>query len=145
MLDIKKVWEEYNTVSHKLVWLLGRTNNILWEYAEYLACNYYDWILLPASFKSADIKDKNGKLYQVKARKIIKSNSTQLWIIRTWDFDFLIVILFDINGQILKAISIPMEEARKYAKHNIHQNWRVITTNKNFLNNHLSIDITKKL
>ena len=97
---------------------LGRTSNILGEYAEYLAHKYYGGKLLEISKSSADIKASDGTLYQIKSRKIKKSNSTQLGIIRSWDFDFLVVILFDINGNIKKALEIPMVIAKEYGKPN---------------------------
>jgi hypothetical protein len=54
-----------------------------------------------------------------------------------------VVIIFDLNGGILKALEVPVDIAKKYAKENSHQNGWVITTTQEFLNNKSSKDITK--
>ena len=143
--NLKELWNEYNIVANKLSQALGRTSNIVGEYAEYLTAEYYQGKLLPSGHKSADVKVlQSGTqiLYQVKARKMECLTSTQLGIIRSWDFDFLIVIIFNLNGTVLKALEVPAEIAKKYAKGNKHQNGWVITTTKEFLNNSGSKDIT---
>jgi hypothetical protein len=53
------------------------------------------------------------------------------------------MIIFDLNGKILKALEVPVNIAQEYAKENDHQNGWVITTTQNFLNNSNSKDITK--
>jgi len=115
MQNIQKLWENYNNAANALQKLLGRTSNIVGEYAEHLTSQYYEGELLPASHKSADVKIiKNNIeiLYQVKARKLNSLTSSQLGIIRSWDFDYLIVIIFGSNGNILKALEVPIDVAR---------------------------------
>ena len=146
--NIKKLWNDYNTIVNKLSQALGRTTNIVGEYAEYLTAQYYNGKLLASSHKSADVVVlQNGKqvLYQVKARKMEHLSSTQLGIIRSWEFDFLVVIIFDLNGGILKALEVPVDIAKNYAKENSHQNGWVITTTQEFLNDQNSKDITKPM
>jgi len=146
MENTKTLWKNYNISANQLQALLGRTSNIVGEYAEYLTSKYYNGVLLPASHKSADIKvvDNNKDiLYQVKARKLKKISSSQLGIIRSWDFDFLIVIIFNTEGDILKALEVPKDIAKKYAKENEHQHGWVITTTQEFLNDSNSKNITK--
>ncbi len=145
MENIKKLWVEYNNYANKLSAALGRTSNIVGEYAEYLTCKYYDGELLPVSHPSADVKGKNNSLYQVKSRKLRGVNATQLGVIRSWEFDFLIVILFHEDGSIYKALEIPIETAKKYAKKNTHQNGWVITTSQEFLTDESSKDITNHI
>jgi len=145
MVNIKNLWKDYNIAENLLQKALNRTSNIVGEYAEYLTSKYYNGELLPASHKSADIKViKNGIdfLYQVKARKLDKLKSSQLGIIRSWDFDFLIVIIFNADGELLKAMEVPVSIAKNYAKENNHQNGWVITTTKEFFNDSNSKDIT---
>jgi hypothetical protein len=142
MENIEKLWIKYNDYANKLSNALGRTNNIVGEYAEYVACKYCNGELLAASHPSADIKDQNGKLYQVKSRKLKNTQATQLGIIRSWHFDFLLVILFDKDGVIPNALKVPVETAKKYAKENKHQNGWVITTNQDFLTDTASKNIT---
>ena len=91
MEELDVIWKKYNEYANKMAVILGRTSNIVGEFAEYIVCQYYSGELFEASNASADIKSKDGKLIQVKSRKHNKSNGTQLSVIRSWDFDFLIV------------------------------------------------------
>jgi hypothetical protein len=71
--NIKELWNDYNIIANKLSQALGRTSNIVGEYAEYLTAQYYNGELLASSHKSADVEVlQDGKqiLYQVKARKM---------------------------------------------------------------------------
>lgn len=148
MIEIKELWRNYNNAAKALQNELGRTSNIVGEYAEHLTAKYFDGELLAASHKSADVKVIHNNievLYQVKARKLKNLTSSQLGIIRSWDFDFLVVIIFDINGVILKALEVPVHIAQQYAKENDHQNGWVITTTQSFLNNTSSRDITEQI
>ena len=145
MNEIHDLWLKYNEYSNKLTDAIGRTSNIVGEYDEYLAHQYYGGDLLQISGASADIKDNNGNLYQVKSRKIKQHKSTQLNVIRSWNFDYLIVILFDADGFIKKALEVPVCIAQEYAKENKHQNGYVITTSQAFLSDRRLKDITMEL
>lgn len=145
MEDVKDLWLKFNEYSNKLAAALGRTSNIVGEYAEYLAHKHYGGRLLEISGSSADIETTNGTLYQVKSRKIKGTPSTQLNVIRSWDFNFLVVILFDANGAIKKALEVPVDVAKEYGASNSHQNGWVITTSQKFLNDRRSKDITAHL
>lgn len=145
MDDVKNLWLKFNEYSNKLATALGRTSNIVGEYAEYLAHKYYGGKLLKVSGASADIESPEGKLYQVKSRKIKGTSSTQLNVIRSWSFDFLVVILFNANGSIKQALEVPVEVAKEYGRINTHQNGCVITTSQEFLNDKRSKDITVNL
>jgi len=145
MEEIKELWLKFNEYSNKLTVALGRTSNIVGEYAEYLAHKHYGGRLLEISGVSADIEALDGTLYQVKSRKIKKTTATQLNVIRSWDFDILVVILFEDNGLIKKAIEVPVHIAKEYGRQNNHQNGYVITTSQKFLNDPRSTDITTLL
>ncbi|EGR1559761.1 MULTISPECIES: DUF6998 domain-containing protein [Vibrio] len=145
MEDIKDLWLKFNEYSNKLAVALGRTSNIVGEYAEHLAHQYYGGKLLEISGSSADIRTENGNLYQVKSRKVKNSTSTQLNVIRSWDFDYLVVILFSKDGSVKKAIEVPVEIAKEYGVANSHQNGWVITTSQKFLNDPRVKDISAKL
>ena len=145
MEDVKDRWLKFNEYSNKLTIALGRTSNIVGEYAEHLARKDYGGRLLEISGASADIEAPDGTLYQVKSRKIKGSPSTQLNVIRSWEFDFLVVILFEASGAIRKAVQVPVEVAKEYGTSNSHQNGWVITTSQKFLSDHRSTDITVSL
>jgi hypothetical protein len=49
---------------------LGRTQNIVGEYAELLVSKHYDGKLLPPSTRSADIITQDNMYIQVKAREV---------------------------------------------------------------------------
>lgn len=144
-MKISEVWKSYNKSAEVLKHSLGRTSNLVGEYAEYIANKYLNGTLLTASNASADIEVKNGDLYQVKSRKLEDSLNTQLGIIRSWDFDYLVVVLFDKDGLILKGLICSSFVANKYSKENKHQNGWVITTTSDFLNDKNHLDITDNL
>ncbi len=141
---IGSLWKMFNQSSNALSKLLGRTNNIVGEYAEYLACQFIGGEMLAPSNKSADIQDSDGNLYQVKARKV-SNLTTQLSVIRSWDFNYLIVILFDFEGVIIKGVKLPVSTAKKCSVYNEHQNGWVISTTENFFNQEEIEDITNNL
>jgi len=143
MNEITDLWKNYNTSSKRLKEKLGRTSNLVGEYAEYLVNEYLNGELLTASHASADIKAPNGDLHQVKSRKITNGLTTQLGIIRSWNFDFLTIILFDDNGSVIKGLIYPKSIAEKYAVENEHQNGWVISTTNEFLNDENKLDITQ--
>ena len=145
MNEITELWKNYNTSTKRLKEKLGRTSNLVGEYAEYLVNEYLKGELLTASHASADIKAPNGDLHQVKSRKIVNGQTTQLGIIRSWNFDFLTIILFDDNGSVIKGLIYPKSTAKKYAVENEYQNGWVITTTSEFLNDENKLDITQKI
>ncbi|MBY0419735.1 MAG: hypothetical protein K2W88_16915 [Pararheinheimera sp.] len=145
MQDIQELWLKYNYYSNQLASALGRTNNIVGEYAEFIVNRYYGGKLLNASKASADIVTPDGKKYQVKSRKIKKGTTTQLNVIRSWDFDFLVVILFDSQGVIKKALEIPVSVAKEFGVPNEHQNGWVITTTQMLICDSRNKDLTHSL
>lgn len=145
MEEINDLWIKFNEHSNKLAKALGRTSNLVGEYAEYLAHQYYGGKLLNISGFSADIKTDDGKLYQVKSRKIKGTPATPLNVIRSWEFDYLVVILFNEQGLIKKGLEIPVEIAKEYAVKNNHQNGWIITTTQKLLNDERSKDISIEL
>ena len=145
MDDVVHLWNKFNEYSNKLATALGRTSNIVGEYAEHLAHKRYGGKLLDISGHSADIESDDGTLYQVKSRKIKKTPTTQLNVIRSWNFDYLVVILFNQHGDIRQALEVPMEVAKEHGVQNKHQNGWVITTNKNFLTESRANDITHSI
>ncbi|MBK6616952.1 MAG: hypothetical protein IPG31_00755 [Nitrosomonas sp.] len=145
MEEVKVLWLQFNEYSNKLANALGRTGNIVGEYAEYLAHQYYGGSLIEICGAGADIRTEDGTLYQVKSRKIKGTPTTQLNVIRSWNFHYLVIILFDANGGIKRALEAPVEIAREYGVKNIHQNGWVITTTQRFLNDRRLKDITAPL
>ena len=77
MENINELWRKFNEYSNRLATALGRTSNIVGEYAEHLAHQFYGGRLLEISGASADI-ESGGKRYQVKSRKTKNGLATQL-------------------------------------------------------------------
>ena len=143
--DISDLWLKYNDYANRLSKALGRTNNIVGEYAEYLTLNVYGGKLLRASASSADIQTLDGKLIQVKARKVKgdKLSGVGLGIIRSWEFDTLLIVLFKNEGQLKQVLEVPVDVAQEFAVKNSHQHGWVITTNKTFLDDYRIKDMTE--
>jgi hypothetical protein len=139
------LWKDYNNASLLLTKVMGGTANEVGEFAEKLICKYYNAKQLNASNKSADLITEDGKLIQVKSRKIGHLTSTNLNVIRSWDFNILVVVLFSKDGNILKAIEIDSITAKELSKNNPHQNGDILTTSKELLENIKANDITKFL
>lgn len=145
MTELQELWKSYNLIAKLLKDKLNRTANLVGEYAEFLIMEYSSGELLPASNKSADVRGSDGKLYQVKARKLSNSSASSLGVIRTWDFDYLAVVIFDEYGNINNALICPVSVAKEYGKKNELQNGWVISTTKSFLEDDKIIDITSAL
>jgi hypothetical protein len=139
------LWKNYNNASLLLTKAMGGAANEVGEFAEKLVCKYFNATQLNASNKSADLITEDGKLIQVKSRKIEQLISTSLNVIRSWDFDILVVVLFSKDGNILKAIKIDSVTAKGLSKNNKHQNGYILTTSHELLDHNNSDDITMEL
>lgn len=142
-VTIPLLWKEYNKARFLLEEKLGCTNNVVDEYAKYLIKKYLNGELLDMSHESADIK-KDEILYRVKSTTLNygPTITTSLSVIRTWDFDYLAVIVFDEYGDIKRASIVPALVAKKLAVENQYQSGYVITTTRNFFNCRKHKDIT---
>jgi len=102
--------------AHTLVELRDRgfirtLNAPLGDYAEYLFCKAFVWKIADNSAKDYDATDPQGKRYQIKARRLVKSNtSRQLGALRRLtenNFEVLGAVLFRADFTVLKAALIP--------------------------------------
>lgn len=115
-----KLLEQYAAILTELVsrGAVRSRNAPVGDLAETLVKIAYGGELAPASAKSWDIR-ANGRRLQVKARLVAASGSRskpQLSPFRTWDFDALVVVLFDeTNYRVSRAIEIPSDAARSLA------------------------------
>lgn len=143
--SLPSFWKDYNKVSSLLAQEMGGTANIIGEFAERLVAEYLHADLLPTSNKSADLKTPDGKQIQVKSRRLKALKSSSLGIIRSWDFDILVVVLFSEEGNVLKGIKINTKDAQALAVSNDYQNGDILITNNELLNHPNAIDITSDL
>lgn len=147
MLDnkLKKAWLNYNQACITFDKVGIDTKNYLGEFSEILVKDYYQAKKTMASTPSFDLITNDGKKIQVKSRRIEKLKSTQLNTIRSWDFDLLVVVLFNLDGKLLKALEIQVDIAKEYGRYSEHQNGFIISTTKKFLNDSRFTDITNEL
>ncbi|MCL2844366.1 MAG: hypothetical protein FWE23_02810 [Chitinivibrionia bacterium] len=141
--DFKSIvspWKGYYKSALHLKNVMGGTANYVGEFAERLVCEYYGVEKPLTNQKSFDFITKNGEKIQVKSR----TKSGKLNIIRSWDFDILVVILFSPDGNVLKAVKIKKEHAKNLSNADEHQNGQALTTSKVFNNSNAS-DITDEL
>lgn len=140
---IGSLWKEYCIAKNRITDALGRSNNVVGELAERIVADFHNVEPFNVSHPSADVGLKDGTLIQVKARMLTGSRTTQLSTFRSWNFDILAVILFDIDGSIIFGGEISQEAARKHAREVPHVNGWQITTTQDFLLDPNFIDLTK--
>lgn len=143
--DITDLWLTYNNIHNEITRILGRTSNIVCEFSELLVAQHYGGQQLTASSSSADVALPNGMLIQVKARKPRQGDATSLGIIRSWNFDLLVAVIFNIDGTIRRAVELSAEDAERLSVYNEHQNGWVITTTNGFYDDPAVKDITAGL
>jgi hypothetical protein len=143
--SLATLWRNYNQASLALEAAMGRTANMVGEFAERLVAQHYNVDLSTSSAESLDLITADNKRIQVKARKLQQIEATRLSIIRSWDFDLLVVVLFGEDGNILKAIEIDSNSAKELARFDEYQNGYVLTTSKKLLEHEAARDITQNL
>lgn len=107
------------------------TNSPTGDYAEYIACKLFKLKPAPNSTKSYDAKDRLGKKYQVKSRRITQHNKSHLLgVIRGLkqaDFNYLVVVIFNEDFTLSKVYKMPKNIVAKYARYSKHQNGHLLT------------------
>jgi hypothetical protein len=103
------------------------------DYAEYLVRLWCRGDQAPPSEKSWDIRHPDGRRLQVKARFVSappKRGQNELSVIRSFDFDALIAVLFsDRDFSVLRVVELPVAIVRELAVRAEHVNgWRLRLT-----------------
>jgi hypothetical protein len=105
-------------------------NNPVSDYAEWLVAEKLGLKLQTNATKGYDAIGPDGKHYQIKARRLERSDSSrQLGIIRNLeskDFDYLAAVLFDNNFEIKEAYLIPHRRVSKFGSFSKHQNGHIL-------------------
>lgn len=81
------------------------------DYAELLVQRATRGELAPNSQKSWDVLTADGERLQVKARVVTNSNARgerQLSVLRSWDFDAVVIVLFDDELRVWRAAHVPV-------------------------------------
>ena len=112
-----ELWQMYCYIK-KLVAKKFRTNNIEGDFTEDLIADFYGGKLETASHKAYDFT-VDSKRYQVKARVAKKGKITgSLSDIHHWEFDYLVVVLYNEDGTIKLVKELTKDEAEKLAYKN---------------------------
>ena len=127
--DIHNSWIDWNNATNDIHEKLGRTSNIVGEFAEQLVREYFEKLndgctykLATASKEGYDI-EKNGDIkekIQVKTRRITANTGKNLSDIHSWEFDTLIIVLFEKDGSIKSVRSIPKDKIKIQEKYNVN-------------------------
>ncbi len=111
--------------------LIRTSNNPVADYAEKRACEEMHLERASKEERGYDAKDKNGKRYQIKGRRITRHNkSRQLGVIRNLDdhpFDYLVAVIFNENFIVEEIWKIPYQFVKneKNSRFSEHQNGHI--------------------
>jgi len=127
-------WLKYVAITEEIKKQLNCTSNITGDFGEFLIADVFGYVKARNSEKTIDLKDGNGKTYQVKTRRVRPENTTtSLGICRSLKFDFLISILLAPNGTIIKVLKHPRKKLEAFVpKKNVHQSGYVFVTTREF-------------
>jgi hypothetical protein len=129
--------------------VLRTQNNPTGDYTEWLVARHFGLTLEGNSSKGFDAVDATGLRFQIKGRRISKSNpSTQLSAIRDIagiNFDFLIAVVFDEDWSILTAVKIPHDAVSSISQFRAHVNGHVMHLRPSILANEFVENITMAL
>lgn len=114
MEALLSLWKVYSFVGMQINNSL-RTGNVVGDFTEELICDYYGGTLAKPSTKGYDFT-ANGKKYQVKARMSKGKNVIgNLSDIHNWNFDYLVVIFYNVDGKIMLAKEFTNQQAHAIA------------------------------
>ena len=118
------------------------------DYAEYLVARALAGTLAPNSEKSYDVLAGDQRL-QVKARVLsqpLRSGQLQLSPFRSFDFDDLVIVLFDnVDYGVRQAVRIPVDSVREVAVHSRHVNGHIVHARPALMSGPGTTDITSLL
>lgn len=130
------LWRAITALMKGMYNILGcRTNNIVGEFAEQLVSDALGGTLAPTDNKAYDLELPDGRKVQVKARRLTGKYkySESLGCFNSWDFDVLIIVLFNEVGTINKVLEIDSQTAKSYARKTKTSSGDIITLSKKFL------------
>ncbi|WP_415803281.1 hypothetical protein, partial [Isoptericola cucumis] len=99
------------------------------DLAEHLAAVVYNGVLAPASEKSWDVRDGEGRTVQVKCRVLDDGRPGTFSVLRSFDFDVCMFVRLDgVTYDVLSAVEVPACELEAIASCSAHVNgWRIST------------------
>ena len=118
------------------------------DYAEFLVREALGGTLAPNSEKSWDILTADARRVQVKCRIVtnaVDRGQRQLSLIRSFDFDDLVIVLFNADYSIRSAVVLPVEVVESKAVYRPYVNGHVVFATDGLLHDPGAIDITDRL
>lgn len=150
-LKVTALLKKYSELMDELLKkkIIRTNNNPVSDYAETLFAKAYNLKLLPNSSNGVDAVGKNGKGYQVKARRMGRDvGMNQLGILRGLEkrkFDYLCVIIFNHDFSVKSAHLLPHAVINKYARYSKYQNGHILRWHGSVLLDPRVNDVTKRL
>jgi len=124
------------------------SNNPVADYAEGMVAKALDLELMSRSKAGFDAKDVGGRRYEIKARRVIRSETvTMLSAIRGLEkrlFDFLVAVIFNEDYTVRRAVQIPYDSVVQIARFRKHVNAHIVMI-RDIWNAEGAEDITAKL
>jgi hypothetical protein len=100
------------------------------DYAEWLVAQTVGGVLTPNSTKSYDVLvESSGERIQVKCRVVVhphRRSERQLSPFRSWDFDSVVIVLFDDAFGVRRMTKLPRDIVRAAATNQHHVNGDVV-------------------
>ena len=148
---VKQKLNEYSQILHELneAGIIRTYNAPTGDYAEWIVSQRYDLELETNSNAYYDAIGQDGKRYQIKSRwEHPNNNGIRLSPIHDYDksttlFDFLIVVMFNMDYSIKAVYRVRYEDINDLGKFNKHQNGFIIQVTKKFINDPRVVDITE--
>ena len=128
-------WLKYVASTEAIKRAMNCTANVTGDFGEFLIADVFGYTKARNSEKTIDLKDKAGKTYQIKTRKVQADNTTtSLGICRSLKFDYLISILLAPNGAVLKILKHRRKKLADFIpkSKNVHQGGYVFVTTQEF-------------
>lgn len=123
--ELLRIWSK-TMIELRRRGILRSDNTPTGDYAEWIVSKALGLTLENNSQSGFDAVDKAGIRYQIKARRLTSSRtSKQLSALRNLHndpFDFLIVVIFGPEFEVLECWQIPIEVVREYAVYIPHVN-----------------------
>jgi hypothetical protein len=123
-------------------------NNPVADYAEWLVARKLDLYLEGKSNCGYDARSNDGERYQLKTRRLDKTNKSRLLgVIRNYEgneFDYLVGILFNRDFKVVNAYKIPHECIKDHSRFSEHQNGHLLHLSGKILEDGRVEDITNK-
>jgi len=114
------------------------------DLAEILVATAYGGELPGASEKSWDVRASDGRRLQVKARVAQPPGGSHFSVVRSWDFDAAVFVMFDPHDySVANATEVEVEHVRAKSTYSEHTNgWRLTVSTLLKVG---GLDVTKRL